>query len=79
MARLLVARKKPLTEEGFFKEEAEVERYVDKLTALWNQPEDQALRSELKIGSDILGAEIREAELRNWLHYLVIPQMQQAA
>jgi len=79
MARLLVARKKPLTEEGFFKEEADVERYVDKLTALWNQPEDPALRSELKIGSDILGAEIREAELRNWLHYLVIPQMQQAA
>jgi len=79
MARLLVARKKPLTDEGFFKEEAEVERYVDKLTALWNQPEDPALRSELKIGSDILGEEIREAELRNWLHKLVIPQMQQAA
>jgi GMP synthase (glutamine-hydrolysing) len=78
MARLLIARKKPLTEEGFFREEAEVERYVERLTALSQHPDDTALRQELKIGSDILGSEIREAELRNWLHHLVVPQMQAA-
>jgi GMP synthase (glutamine-hydrolysing) len=75
MARLLIARKKPLTEEGFFPSEQDVEVYSQKLTALYRNPQDADLRRELKIGDDILGEPIREAELRNWLHHLVLPRM----
>lgn len=79
MARLLIARKKPLTEEGFFPSEAEVERYAEDLTALFKNPKDEALRRQLNIGDDVLGDDIRQAELRNWLEFLVVPQMRQPA
>jgi GMP synthase (glutamine-hydrolysing) len=76
MARLLIARKKPLTEEGFFPGEEAVESYSNKLATLHRDPDNTELRRELKIGDDVLGDDIREAELRNWLHHLVVPRMQ---
>ncbi len=79
MARLLIARKKPLTDEGFFPSEDEVERYAEALTALFHNPKDESLRRRLNIGDDVLGEDVREAELRNWLQYLVVPQMRQTA
>jgi GMP synthase (glutamine-hydrolysing) len=77
MARLLVARKRPLTDEGFFNEEAEVEQLVNKMTSLAQEPGNAALRQELNIGADILDDGIRQAELRNWLHHLVVPHRQE--
>ncbi len=75
MARLLVARKAPLTKEGFFNEESEVEALVDKMTALSKEPENNNLRQELNINDDILGDKIRQAEVENWLNFLVIPSI----
>lgn len=75
MARLLIARKEPLTQEGFFAAETEVEVMAHKLMDLYQQPDDQALRAEMKIGDDILGKPIRQQELRNWIDYLVLPNL----
>jgi GMP synthase (glutamine-hydrolysing) len=75
MARLLSARKAALTKEGFFNEEDEVEALVAKMTTLSQQPDNDTLRTELKIGEDILSDNIRQAEVHNWLKYLVIPSM----
>jgi GMP synthase (glutamine-hydrolysing) len=75
MARLLIARKEPLTNEGFFKKQAEVEALAGKMIELYKNPESKQLRETLKIGDDILGAQIRQQELRNWIDYLVLPSM----
>ena len=75
MARLLVARKAPLTQEGFFNEEREVELLVDKMTALSQDPQNNDLRKELNIHDDILVDDIRQAEVKNWLNFLVIPTL----
>ncbi|MEW5988893.1 MAG: type 1 glutamine amidotransferase [Chloroflexota bacterium] len=76
MARLLVAHKKYLTEEGFFHEEAEVELLVDDMTTLSQNPDNPGLRQKLNIGDDILDDHIRQCELRNWLNHLVVPYME---
>jgi GMP synthase (glutamine-hydrolysing) len=75
MARLLGARKKYLVQEGFFKEEVEVEALADDMTELSRHTENSELRQSLNIGNDILNDEIRQAEVRNWLKFLVIPSM----
>ena len=79
MARLLIARKKPLTDEGFFAAEDDVQAYAESLIQLTRDPSNQELRRELKIGDDVLVDTLRQAELRNWLEFLVVPQMRQAA
>ncbi|HEX7588817.1 MAG TPA: type 1 glutamine amidotransferase [Anaerolineae bacterium] len=75
MARLLIARKEPLTNEGFFKKQEEVESLAAKMIELYKNPESKQLRETLKIGDDILGTPIRQQELRNWIDYLVLPSM----
>ena len=75
MARLLIARKAPLAKEGFFDEESEVETLVDKMIALSKDPENSDLRQELNVNDDILSDKIRQAEVENWLKFLVIPSM----
>ncbi|MBI5651679.1 MAG: type 1 glutamine amidotransferase [Chloroflexi bacterium] len=76
MARLLIARKQPLTDEGFFKATDEVETLSANLIELYKNPESKQLRELLKIGDDILGKPIRQQELRNWVDYLVLPSLQ---
>jgi GMP synthase (glutamine-hydrolysing) len=75
MARLLIARKGYLTQEGFFQAESEVEALVDKMISLTQDPADDSLRELLHIGDDILEDNIRQAEVKNWLKFLVIPSM----
>ncbi len=76
MAPLLIARRVALAKEGFFGSEAEVESYAGRLMELSRSPEDEHLRRELEIGSDILDPQIRETELRNWIDRLVLPSSQ---
>ena len=73
MARLIAARAKPLTQEGFFKKEDDVGVFAHKLEALHRDPGSASLREELDIGEDILNPAIREQELRNWIDHLVLP------
>ena len=74
MARLIAARAKPLTQEGFFEQEDAVAVFADKLEALAGDPGSAALRDDLAIGDDILEPVIREQELRNWVDHLVLPK-----
>ncbi|MFQ5410412.1 MAG: type 1 glutamine amidotransferase, partial [Anaerolineales bacterium] len=73
MARLLIARKAPLVKEGFFEAEAGVERLVENMTMLSENPGDVELRAEIAVGDDILSDSIRQCEVRNWLARLVVP------
>ncbi len=75
MARLLIARKEPLTKEGFFKAENEVETLANKMIELYKNPQSQELRKALNVGDDVLTREIRQQEFRNWVDYLVLPSM----
>jgi GMP synthase (glutamine-hydrolysing) len=73
MARLLIARKEPLTNEGFFKSTEEVEQLASKMIELYQHPESKDLREMLRISDDILDPQIRQQELCNWIDYLVLP------
>lgn len=75
MARLIRARAQPLVKEGFFETEASVLAYADDMFALSEHPDDETLRARLDVGADITDPEIRQAELRNWIDYLVIPSL----
>lgn len=73
MARLIAARAAPLVREGFFENRAAVQAYADKMNALSQNPDSVELRREMQVGEDILGVEIRQQELRNWIDHLVLP------
>ncbi len=73
MARLIAARAEPLVAEGFFDDTAQVGRHVSDMQALYDRPDSSELREKLAIGDDILKADIREQEMRNWLDFLVLP------
>jgi len=75
MARLLIARRKPLSEEGFFPSQEAVVEYANDLTRLHADPGNTPLQGQLKIGPDVLFEEIRECELRNWIDHLVVPHL----
>jgi GMP synthase (glutamine-hydrolysing) len=78
MARLLVARKKYLVQEGFFDEEGDVDKLVEQMTELSHKPDDPHLRGQLNIHNDILDDRIRQSEVHNWLEHLVIPKSKNA-
>ena len=73
VARLIVARVDPLIKEGFFADRTAVDAKVQRMEALAQDPTRKDLRWDLAIGDDILTDEIRQCELRNWLHKLVLP------
>ena len=73
MARLIAARKTPLTQEGFFAKEEQVETLAEQMITLSQNPQDNGLRQKLNVNDDILLDDIRQAEVRNWLEHLVIP------
>ena len=72
MARLISARAQPLVNEGIFATTDDVQAYAGKMHALYETPGSAKLREELDIGDDIINADIREQELRNWIDYLVL-------
>lgn len=75
MARLIRARAQPLVKEGFFVTETDVVAYADDMFALSERPNDESLRQRIAVGADIIDPAIRQAELRNWIDYLVIPAL----
>ena len=73
MACLIVAREEKLIELGFFKEPKELQLLVDKMKALYKEPDRKDLRWQLVIDDDVLSDEIKECEFRNWINELVLP------
>jgi GMP synthase (glutamine-hydrolysing) len=72
MARLMAAREKKLTELGFFRGHEDFGEYVARLEALHAEPRRKDLRWQLGIDDDILSADIRQCEFRNWINHLIL-------
>lgn len=75
MARLMYCRRAALTKEGFFSDEANAVAVVDQYESLYKNPRDKALAWQLGVEPDLLVDTIRQAEARNWLTRLVLPNM----
>lgn len=73
IARLTIARKKVLTDEGFFTSSEEADLLMDRWEELYRNPERKDLRWQLGIDEDILSDDIRQREFKNWIHNLVLP------
>lgn len=69
MARLMVAREKKLTDLGFFHGHDDFSEHVGRLEALHAEPHRKDLRWQLGIDDDILSADIRQCEFRNWINH----------
>ena len=75
MARLCYCRKEKLTGLGFFSDMEAAQAYVDQLEALHQDPGRKDIAWLLGIDGDILNEDVRLAEVRNWIEYLVLPTM----
>jgi GMP synthase (glutamine-hydrolysing) len=73
MARLIVAREEKLIKQGFFRDHEDLMNLVNRMEALYDQPDRKDLRWQLAIDDDVLSDEIRQCEFVNWLNNLVIP------
>jgi GMP synthase (glutamine-hydrolysing) len=73
MARLIVAREKKLIAAGFFRSRDDLIELVDRMEALYKEPNRKDLRWQLAIDDDILSDSIRQCEFVNWLNKLVLP------
>lgn len=73
MARLMVARRQRLLDEGFFTDEAAFTAHVTDLETLHRHPGRHDLRWRLGIDDDVLDPRRRQLEFRNWLERLVLP------
>ncbi|MEJ2704672.1 MAG: gamma-glutamyl-gamma-aminobutyrate hydrolase family protein [Sedimentisphaerales bacterium] len=73
MARLIVAREKKLIAAGFFRSRDDLMELVDRMEALYREPDRKDLRWQLAIDDDVLSDSIRQCEFVNWLKKLVLP------
>lgn len=73
MARLIVAREKKLIAAGFFRNHEDLAELVERMEALYKEPDRKDLRWQLAIDDDLLSDSIRQCEFVNWLNKLVLP------
>ena len=73
MGRLIAARAEPLTAEGFFASQEDVQAYAAQMIALHHRPGEAHLKKTLAADDTTLDPALREQELRNWVEYLVLP------
>ncbi len=73
----VIARRygKALIGEGFFHDAEAMERFVDMAVTLQAEPGRSDLAWLLGADADVLDDAVRLAEIRNWVHNLVIPSM----
>ncbi len=74
MADLIRCRQSRLIAMGFFADEDEVAKYADRLDAVHENPQSKHDAWQLGIDSDILDANFRQLEIRNWIQHLVLPE-----
>jgi len=73
LARLTFCRIKKLMGIGYFRSEAEGRQYVDDLEALFKDSSRKDIAWRLGIDNDVISADIRQVEVRNWIRKLVLP------
>ena len=71
MARLINAREKKLTFEGYFKSHEDMVEYTNTLEAIAKDPSRKDLRWMTGIDNDLLNDEIRQCEFGNWLKFQI--------
>jgi GMP synthase (glutamine-hydrolysing) len=74
LASILARRTTPLTQEGLFADEAEGQAYCADLRALDEDPGRRDIAFRLGVQPELLDAELRLTELRNWIAHLVRPE-----
>jgi GMP synthase (glutamine-hydrolysing) len=79
VARLGVLRAPQLIEQGFFADAADAQGFLQQLEALHADRSRKDLAYRLAAGADVLDADMRTREVRNWLDRLVKPAMRRWA
>jgi GMP synthase (glutamine-hydrolysing) len=74
LASILERRTAPLAEEGLFADEAQGKAYCAELRALDRDPRRRDIAWRLGIQPELLDAELRLTELRNWISLRVRPE-----
>jgi len=75
LARLCFCRKQKLVDKGFFRNLDDAQHYVELLEALHADPSRRDIAWLLGIDDDVTNPDIRQAEVRNWIDLLVLPNM----
>lgn len=75
MARLTLCRAAKLIRIGYFRDQAAVDAYVEKLETLAGDPARKDIAWQLGIDADVMNPDVRTIEVRNWLDRLVLPEM----
>jgi GMP synthase (glutamine-hydrolysing) len=73
LARLMHCRSGKLIELGFFQDQADAARYIQRLESLHQAPDRKDLAWQLGIDADVMNPDVRQIEVRNWIDHLVIP------
>ena len=74
LARLTHARIERLVGMGFFADADAAHDYVNKLESLHQNPSRRDLAWLLGIDDDVMNADVRRVEVRNWIEHLVLPR-----
>lgn len=75
MARLTWCRLDKLVTLGFFKDREAGETYVTLLETLHQDPSRKDITWLLGVDEDVMSADVRTQEVRNWIENLVLPTM----
>ena len=75
LARLCYCRKQKLVDRGFFRDLDAAQDFVDRLETLHQDPGRKDIAWLLGIDEDVMNEDIRRAEVRNWIDFLVLPTM----
>jgi GMP synthase (glutamine-hydrolysing) len=78
IARMTVLHQEKLVAQGFFGGVDDLSRQVDRMEALFKEPDRKDLRWQLAIDDDVLSDDIRQQEFANWIHRLVMPRAAQS-
>ena len=73
LARLTFARMERLVGMGFFADLEAARDYVNKLETLNQDPSRRDIAWLLGIDDDVMNADVRQVEARNWIEHLVLP------
>ncbi len=74
LARLTFARMERLVGMGFFADLDAARDYVNKLETLHQDPSRRDIAWLLGIDDDVMNADVRQVEVRNWVEHLVLPR-----
>lgn len=75
VARLGILRAPQLIAQGFLRDAADAAGFLRDLEALHADPGRRDLQYRLAVDADVLDAEVRTGEVRNWLERLVKPSV----